>query len=151
VSRPAELQLGSDEAFAALVRDFERGVAPPGGFTHQAHLAVALAYLDRYGMESATERLREALLGFLRRALGDDTAAAVKYRETITVFWLRLLAAALARTDPELPLHARAAPLLARYRDAGIIHAYYSDDRLYSEEARKRFLEPDRKALPPLA
>ena len=138
----------SDEAIATLVRDFERGQAPDGGFSHQAHLAVALAYIDRYGTEGATEHVRDGLLHFLELALGDPVAARVKYRETVTVFWVRLLAAELAATDPSLPLHRRIAPLLERYRDASTIRSYYSTALLDSDEARERFLEPDLKPLP---
>lgn len=138
----------SDAAISDLVRDFERGVAPEGGFSHRAHLAVALAYLDRHGEEGAIEHMRAGLLRFLELALGDPTAARVKYRETMTVFWVRLLAAGLAGTDPSLPLHRRIAPLLERYRDASVIRSYYSPARLESDEARTHYLEPDLRPLP---
>ncbi len=143
-----DLVFGADADLDALVTTFERGEAPAGGFSHQAHLAVALTYLDRHGIEGATDRMREGLLNFLQRALGDRTAAEVKYRETVTVFWLRLLAAELASTDASRPLFERVNPLLARYRDASTIHTYYTSERLDSDEARRRFLEPDRKPLP---
>lgn len=148
VSDRADLFFATDAELDALVSAFERGEAPEGGFSHQAHLAVALTYLDRYGIEGATERMREGLLNFLMRAFGDRTAAEVKYRETVTVFWLRLLAAELASTDAARPLVERVNPLLARYRDAATIHAYYTRERLESDEARRRYLEPDRKPLP---
>lgn len=138
----------SDEAIAALVRAFESGRSPEGGFTHRAHLAVALAYIDRYGVEGATERVRAGLLRFLERTLGDSVAARVKYRETVTVFWVRLLAAELAATDASQPLHVRIAPLLERYSAASTIRSYYSEERLDSDAARERFLEPDLRPLP---
>lgn len=147
MTRP-DLRFADERALDALVHAFERGQAPPGGFSHQAHLAVALTYLERYGLEAATERMRRGLLAFLRRALGDDAAAAVKYRETITVFWLRLLASALAREDASRPLVERVNALLPRYGDAGLIRDYYSESRLYSEAARECYLEPDLMPLP---
>lgn len=149
MSRP-DLRFDRDEELHDLVRAFERGEAPSAGFSHQAHLAVALAYLDRYGLAEATTRMRAGLREFLRRALGDDTAARVKYRETITVFWLRLLASELAREASDEPLHARVNAILARFRDASIIGEYYSEARLYGDEARVRFVEPDLKPLPPV-
>lgn len=148
MSRP-DLSFADDAALDALVDAFERGESPAGGFSHQAHLAVALCYLERYGLPGATEHMRSGLLAFLRRALGDDTAARVKYRETITVFWLRVLAWALAPEDATRPLFERVNALLPRYRDAHLIRDYYSEARLYSEDARERFLEPDIKPLPP--
>ena len=146
-----DLVFGTDAELDALVDAFERGEAPAGGFSHQAHLAVALTYLDRHGIDGATERMREGLLSFLQRAFGDRTAAEVKYRETVTVFWLRLLAAELASADASRPLCERVNPLLARYRDAATIHSYYTRERLESDEARRRFLEPDRKPLPSMS
>jgi len=137
-----------DDAIDALVSAFERGRAPEGGFTHQAHLAVALAYIDRHGTEGAIDHVRDGLLRFLELALGDSIAARVKYRETVTVFWVRLLAAELAGTDPSRPLHERIAPLLERYRDASTIRRYYSSERLDSPEAREGYLEPDLQPLP---
>ncbi len=148
-SRP-DLTFDRDEALDALVAAFERGDTPSEGFSHQAHLAVALAYLDRQGLARATRSMRTGLLSFLEHAFGDRAAAEVKYRETVTVFWLRLLAAELAATDASRPLHERVNPLLARYRDASTIHSYYSQERLESDEARRSFVEPDLKPLPPL-
>ncbi len=145
---PTPSPFDSDAALAGLVDDFEHGIAPEGGFSHRAHLAVALAYLDRYGEEGAIEHMRAGLLRFLELALGDPVAARVKYRETMTVFWVRLLAAGLAGTDPALPLHRRIAPLLERYGDASVIRSYYSQERLESDEARTRYLEPDLRPLP---
>ncbi|MEJ2287707.1 MAG: hypothetical protein P8Y02_03505 [Deinococcales bacterium] len=150
MSHHPDLTFDDDDALDALVAAFERGEAPPGGFSHQAHLAVALTYLARHGLDGASSRMRTGLLGFLERNLGDPTAARVKYKETVTVFWLRLLAAELASTDPELPLVERVNPLLARYRDASTIRTYYSAQRLDSDEARQRFVEPDLRPLPPV-
>ncbi len=145
-----DLTFDNDVDLNDLVAAFERGHTPVGGFSHQAHLAVALTYLDRYGLQGATEHMRAGLLQFLEHALGDRTAAEVKYRETVTVFWVRLLAAELASTDRSRPLHERVNPLLARYRDAATIREYYTQQLLESEEARRRFVEPDRKPLPPM-
>lgn len=144
----ADLRFDSDAELNDLVTTFEGGGTPEGGFSHQAHLAIALAYLARHGLDDAVSRMRAGLLTYLERNLGDATAARVKYKETVTVFWLRLLAAELASTDPALPLHERVNPLLARFRDASIIRSYYSPDRLDSDEARDRFLEPDLRRLP---
>ena len=150
VSARTDLTFDADADLDALVAAFERAEAPAGGFSHQAHLAVALTYLDRHGLEGATERMRSGLLSFLEHAFGDRSAAEVKYRETVTVFWLRLLAAELAASDASRPLHERVNMLLARYRDASTIRDYYTRERLESDEARQRFVEPDRKPLPPI-
>ena len=147
-ARP-DLRFERDAALDDLVAAFERGDVPEGGFSHQAHLAVALCYLDRYGLEGALDRMRSGLLAFLERAFGDEAAARVKYRETTTGFWIRLLQRELDGADPRLPLFERVNPLLERYRDASTIHRYYSPERLDSQEARQRYLDPDLRPLPP--
>lgn len=145
-----DLRFETDADLDALTAAFERGDAPAAGFSHQAHLAVALTYIHRHGIQGATERMRAGLLNFLERAFGDRAAAEVKYRETVTVFWIRLLAAELAASDASRPLHERVNPLLGLYRDAATIGEYYTQQRLESDEARLRFVEPDRKPLPPV-
>jgi len=147
-ARP-DLRFESDAALDDLVAAFERGEVPEGKLSHQAHLAVALCYLDRYGLDGALGRMRAGLLSFLERAFGDEAAAHVKYRETTTGFWVRLLQRELDRADARLPLFERVNPLLERYRDASTIRRYYSAERLDSQEARQRYLEPDLQPLPP--
>ena len=105
----------SDAAFA---RAFDRGEIPPADFHHSAHLRLALAYLDECGsVEEATERMAESLRRFATAA-----GKAEKYHHTITVFWIRMLARLL---DKDLPL------------------SYYSAERLWSDEARRTWIEPD--------
>ena len=105
----------SDAAFA---RAFERGEIPPEAFHHSAHLRLALAYLDECGsVEEATERMAESLQRFAAAA-----GKPGKYHHTITVFWLRMLARLL---DKDLPA------------------SYYSPERLWSDAARRGWIEPD--------
>lgn len=143
-----DLAFATDTELDELVGAFERQEAPAGGFSHQAHLAVALTYLDRHGLDDGLDRMRRGLLAFLEHALGDRTAARVRYKETVTAFWMRLLASELAAADPALPLHMRVNALLARHRDSGEVRTYYSRERLDSPEARTSYLEPDLRPLP---
>ena len=105
----------SDAQFA---RAFERGEIANAEFRHASHLRLALAYLDECGsVDEATDRMAAALRTFAARAGKPE-----KYHHTITVFWMRMLARLL---DKELPL------------------AYYSRERLSSDEARRDWIEPD--------
>jgi hypothetical protein len=137
-----------EEQLDALIDAFERAEPPPGGFDHAAHLAVAFAYLERHPVEDAVDRVRQGLLHFLRRQLGDDTAAQVRYRETVTVAWMRLVAAARAGQDPSLPRLVRLQQVLDLLGGPATLRRYYSEARLDDPEARARFLEPDLRPLP---
>lgn len=109
------MSAANDSAFA---RAFERGEIPPADFHHAAHLRLALAYLDECSsIEEATDRMAASIKRFAAAAGKVD-----KYHHTVTVFWIRMLARLL---DKNLPL------------------AYYSPERLWSDDARRTFVEPD--------
>ena len=105
----------SDAAFA---RAFERGEIANADFHHAAHVRLALAYLDESDTpDQAAERMAEAL-----RRVATTLGHPEKYHHTITVFWVRMVARLL---DKQLPL------------------TYYSPERLWSEQARAGWLDPD--------
>jgi len=105
----------SDRAF---IEAFERGDVPASEFHHADHLRLALAYLaDSSSVDEAIARMAAALTTFAAAAGVPD-----KYHHTLTVFWMRMVARLL---DKDLPL------------------AYYSRERLFSDEARARWIEPD--------
>jgi hypothetical protein len=107
---------------AEFIRAFERGEIANAAFRHTSHLRLALAYLEACpSVDAATERMASALQQFAAAAGKAD-----KYHHTMTVFWMRLIARLL---DKELPL------------------LYYSRERLFSDEARRRWVEPDLRAL----
>jgi hypothetical protein len=132
----------TDTAFA---RAFEAGSIPPAEFNHLAHVRVAWVYLgETSSVEEALPRMRDAIRRFAAAA-----GASQKYHETITVLWMRLLADLKARgTAGELADVLRSHPALA---DKELPLQYYSRERLFSDEARAAWIEPDRQPLGPLA
>lgn len=132
----------SEDEIRALVRSFEDCTLPDDAFDHRAHLAVAVWYL--YGMTApqAAERMREGLLRFLAHYEVDPE----KYNETITQFWVRRLERLLSATDPALPLPERANQAIERAGDSQVIFTYYTRERVFSEEGRTGWVEPDLKS-----
>lgn len=128
----------TDEAFA---RAFEDGAVPPAEFTHLAHVRVAWVYLrEADSPDEALERMRGAIRRFAAAA-----GASQKYHETITVLWMRLLEAVrIQGASGELEEVLLTYPELAN-KDLPL--QYYSRDRLFSDEARAAWLEPDRRPL----
>jgi hypothetical protein len=128
----------SDEAFA---RAFENGLIPPSAFGHLAHVRVAWVYLrEAESVDQALSRMRDAIRGFAAAA-----GATQKYHETITILWMRLLAEVRAKgASGELADVLRAHPALG---DKDLPLHYYTRERLFSEEARAAWLEPDRQPL----
>jgi hypothetical protein len=128
----------TDEAFA---RAFENGTVSPAEFGHVAHVRVAWVYLrEAPSAEEALVRMRDAIRRFAAAA-----GASQKYHETLTVVWMKLLADVQARgASGELAGVLSAHPALA---DKDLPLRYYSQERLFSDEARTAWVEPDRLPL----
>ena len=122
---------------------FESGGIAPAGFDHRAHVRLAYAYLVESDVETAVARMRDALHGFLRRN-GIDPA---KYHETMTRAWILAVRHFMARTPPVASADAfiEANPALL---DAKIMLTHYSAGRLFSDEARGGYVEPDLSEIP---
>jgi len=91
-------------------------------FDHLAHLRLALDVLgETSSVEEATDRMAAAL-----RQKAADAGHPEKYHHSVTVFWMRMLG---RLTDKDLPL------------------AYYSRERLFSDAARRQWVEPDLRSL----
>jgi len=124
-----------------LTRALERGEMANEDFHHASHLHVAWVYLaESSSVREAANKMRNTLSRFAATAGKPE-----KYHETITLFWVYLLS------------HARVASRAERLED--IVHpnpqlleknfplAYYSAERLFSDEARTSWVEPDLKTL----
>ena len=131
-----------EQELAEFVAAFEDTSLPKERWTHAAHVVGATVYLRRYGRD-ALPKMREAIRRFNRAKGGPETA----YHETITVFWLAVVAEALAReafAGDVAAVHA----MVAIFGDERRLHErYYSFDVIQNDEARQRWKAPDRVAL----
>lgn len=124
-----------------LTRALERGEVANKSFHHLSHLHVAWVYLsESSGVDEAAAKMRKTLQRFATSAGKPE-----KYHETITLFWVRLLAAIRAvRSRETLRQIVHAHPRLLE-KDFPL--AYYSSERLFSDQARTSWVEPDLKPL----
>jgi len=129
----------TDREFA---RAIEGGEVPNAEFHHREHLRLAWTYLAESGtLEEATGRIVAAIQRFAAAA-----GAAQKYHETLTVFWMRVL----WRVREQKGVAAGFEDVLRsepRLLDKDLPLAYYSGGRLFSEDARRSWLEPDLQPL----
>jgi hypothetical protein len=111
-------------------------------FRHVDHLELAWNCLRESAYDEAEHRMRDNI-----RAIAAQAGAPDKYHETITVGWMRLVAAAM-----ELSERIETFPELMRAHqwllDKDALLAFYSRERLMSDEARSRWVAPDLKPLP---
>ena len=131
----------TDEAVRAVVRGFETCETDKTDFKHQDHLIVAVCYLQDLSVAEATDKLRAALFRFVDH-YGVDRK---KYNETITVFWLEVVAEKLRSLPPESSLPTKCNVVVEALSDAGLMLEYYSADLLFSDRAREEFVRPDLK------
>lgn len=110
-------------------------------FRHQDHLVVAAVYLQQPSVADAISRMRTNLLRFLDHHQVDRQ----KYNETITVFWFELVAGLLNKLPPDSTLVEKCNAVVESLDNSGLVFEYYSRERLFSDEAREYFIEPDLK------
>ena len=108
---------------------------------HEGHLRAVYLHTLRSGAESAVHFARAGLQQITRRM-----GVPQKYHETITVAWSRIVADHAERDPREdfesfLDAHPR-----LRRRD--LLDEHYTRERLFSDDARARFVEPDLAPLP---
>jgi hypothetical protein len=155
----------SDAEVAALVAGFEEATVPASEFTHAAHIAVALSYLEELPAEQALARVREKIRAFAAHHGVDNL-----YHETLTVFWMKLLdhvssnqdvdssrrsekrlgsgTPATAPAKADLPLWRRINLIVARWGTRAPIDAHYSRELIASKVAREQWTPPDRLPIP---
>ena len=125
-----------------LIRIFEAGDEPPGGFHHREHVLVAWYYLQQAPLPEALVRFSNALRRFAA-ARGKPTL----YHETITTAYMLLINERLdgdARALPWAAFADRNGDLLAWKPSA--LDRYYTRETLMSDRARRTFVMPDRLA-----
>lgn len=140
-STPSYL-FGPEECDAFLSR-FEDGSLPATEWTHQAHIAMATVYLSRYG-DSVLSHTR----GAIRNYLLSRGKAITNYHETLTIFWLAVVAEATGEQHSPI-VHDAVWQNCSRFgQKSKLYERYYSFDVFNSEDARIRWIAPD---LLPLA
>jgi hypothetical protein len=122
---------------------FEAGAYAPADFSHRAHVRLAYVYLADCDVDLALERMRAALVTFLSH----HNIPASKYHETLTRSWLLAVNHFMHRT-PEASSADDFIDRNAILLDSKIMLTHYSAGKLFSDEARADFVEPDLDPIP---
>jgi hypothetical protein len=121
---------------------------PRPEWTHEAHLAATTYLVVRRTDINLDKELPDIIRGYNESVGGvnDDTQG---YHETITRVFLQGVRLFLAEADQDEPLHELVNELLLSpmgRREWPL--RFYSAERLFSVEARRKFVAPDLAALP---
>jgi hypothetical protein len=137
-----ETRYRSESEVLDLVRAFEDATVSRDDWKHAEHLVVALYYLTRHDLDVAYAKMKDGILNLLVNGFDVDLTKEMPYHETITLFWMRVV--------DEFNASKNGASLLEKanevaYKwDTDYPLKFYSRERLFSDEARARFVEPDR-------
>jgi hypothetical protein len=99
----------------ALVAAFLARTLPKVAWTHVAHLRVGLWHVRRFGEEGALARLRDGIRAY-NESVGTANTDSPGYHETLTVFYVRIIADFIER-------EASAAAIADEALEAGLIAA----------------------------
>jgi hypothetical protein len=129
------------EAIASVVQKFERCEFRPSEFHHLDHLTVITCYLEQAPLRQALARMRAALERFIAHY------QAKGYNETITRFWVAKVAQILVTQAGDLPLPEQIERVHRALDNKELVFDYYSRERVLSQEAKEKWLEPDLRQL----
>jgi hypothetical protein len=126
-----------------LLERFGAGTLSGRDFHHADHVKVVWLSLRRYPVLEVLARVSAGL-----RALAGAADKPGLYHETITWAFVFLIHERLARTghDQGWEEFARANADLLEWKN-GILSAYYRDETLHSDLARRAFVLPDREIV----
>lgn len=125
-----------------FLRAFLRGWPVEERFGHYEHLRLAWLVIDRHGPELAAEIVGDGL-----RRMAAAQGKAALYNETMTRFWIRLLAhvrethASITDIDGAIAT----APFLL---DKTLPQRHWSRTAMFGPDGRARWVEPDLAPLP---
>ena len=122
------------------IPDFESGNIDPEYFDHEAHVYVGCLYVQEYPLTEALGNFDAAL-----RRLVVKVGADGKYHATLTWFFLLLIAERIQNPEPWQVFKQRNPDLLEGSKK--LLSRYYSQDVLFSDRARERFVLPNNVAV----
>lgn len=124
-----------------FLRAFLRGWPDDRHFGHHEHLRAAWLVIERHGPEVAAE-----IVGGKLKAMAIAKGVAPLYNETMTRFWIRLL----AHVRDSLPASTigEAIERVPMLLDKHLAQRHWTRTVMFGPEARERWVEPDLVAVP---
>ncbi len=129
----------ADDAFR---QSFERCEIPNQAFRHRDHLRLAWIYVRQSGPEAAGMKVAQSI-----RRYAEHWGAGHRYHETLSRAWVRIVALAISEAPAATGFDdvVAAQPHLL---DKTLPLRHYSAKRLWSDAARRSWIEPDLRQFP---
>lgn len=112
-----EYHYQTEKEIEAVVKGFENCTTGKDKFTHREHLTVAVWYLRNSNRDQALVKMRSGLFRFLDH----HGVGRAKYKESLTLLWIRLIQTTLEGLNKELSLLEVTNIVLDRLGDSRLI------------------------------
>jgi hypothetical protein len=132
---------------ADLAAAFIDRTLPKAEWTHEAHLRVGTWHVLQHGRDQAMVLLRERIPVY-NVATGGENTESDGYHDTITWFYVAMIAQHLEGVNPNRDPDRLADEVVAALGDRDLPYRYFSKDHLMSVAARKGIVAPDVRPLP---
>ena len=129
----------TEDELRAVVEGFENATIKRGKWGHPEHLIVAFYYAENYDFETALVKMRTGIFNLLK-AFEVDLTKEMPYHETLTVFWMRTVFD-FAQKNKNGSVIENLSTLIKLY-DKDYPLKFYSREDLFSERARRQFVDP---------
>ena len=140
------VQYISEQEIINIVYQFKNHTLPLELWTHEAHLTLAIWHLKKYTYAEATCMLRSGIITY-NSSTGGVNNSTTGYHETITLFWIKVVADFLRKHLHLTPLAACNAFLASSISSKTYPYEFYSKALLHSTHARSHWTAPDLKPL----
>lgn len=131
----------TENELLSVVESFERGTISRDAWGHAEHLIVASFYLSENDFDAAHGKMRDGIFNLLN-AFKVDLTKEMPYHETMTTFWMRTVEdfrkTKIGYSEFEI------CDELTKSFDKDYPLKFYSRELLFSDEARKEFVEADK-------
>lgn len=130
----------NENEIMGLVKSFESGTISRDDWRHAEHLIVAFYYLSHNDFDAACAKMRDGIFNLLK-AFEIDLTKEMPYHETLTIFWMRTVDD--FRKSKNGASAADICGELVEIFDKDYPLKFYSRERLFSDEARRNYVEGD--------
>jgi hypothetical protein len=132
----------SDASLAEFIAGFENGTYPKAMWTHQAHVVMAAHYLTQHPVCEATRIIRARIPAY-NVAQGGQNTEDSGYHETLTIFWVWMVAGFLASLPAGMARLDRIGATAERFGKQSSFHRkYYEHNVIGDTEARRSWVPP---------
>lgn len=125
-----------------IVSNFENGSISRENWKHAEHLTVALYYLWHNDFDIAYTKMRNGIFNLLA-AFNVDLLKEMPYHETLTVFWMKTVDD-FRKSKTGSSIVEIGNELIEKF-DKDFPLRFYTNELLFSDEARAKFIEGDIK------